>query len=455
MRLLQAPDTVVSLVALLLLRPQPAIAGPFSKFSDLVHQSLRDTTQDSIPQNHTLELRTVCGSSQITCGFYGQLCCDAGNTCGTNAANQAVCVAGSGSVTTAVGSGAGSWQYYTSTYVETVGVVTKTTVYSSWVPSAVATASSGTCSPNYANNETPCGSICCASGQYCYSAGVCKSAGAGGFTTTGVGAGAPVRPTTISGMITTQTISPTTTVPFQTPIAATSTGNGTVIATSSNSGLSGGAIAGIVIGVLAGIILLGLLCFCCLLKEAAAGILGIFGLGGGKKKNRRVVEEEYISTHHRHGSGAGSERRWYGAGAGGSRPSSRPARPPPKKSKIGGLGAMGLGLGGLAVALGLKRKQDRKHEEKSDISSDYYDSSYYGSNSSSKSNSRLQSPTITNSFPRWQFRRPTHAAKFKTIENALHFGFLHCLAAHGWVLRKTPDWVLVSVIALYHSYGTA
>lgn len=393
MRLPQAPSTILSLVALLL-SSQPVTAGPFSKISDLVYQSLRDAATDSIPQNHTLELRTVCGSSQLTCGFYGQLCCDAGNTCGTNAANQAICVAGAGSVTTAVASGAGSWQYYTSTYVETVGVVTKTSVYSSWVPAAVATGSSSTCSPNYANNETPCGPICCASGQYCYdsSSGVCKPAGAGGFTTTGVGAGAPVRPTTISGMITTQTISPTTTVPFQTPIAATSTGNATVIATSSHSGLSGGAIAGIVIGVLAAIIILGLICFCCCLKEAAAGILGIFGLGGGKKKSRRVVEEEYISSHHRHGSGAGSERRWYGAGAaGGSRPGSRPARPPPKKSGIGGLGAMGLGLGGLAVALGLKRKHDKKHvEEKSDISSAYYDSSYYGSNSSSKSHSHVR-----------------------------------------------------------------
>lgn len=380
MRLPQAPNTLLSLFALLL-TSQPVAAGPFSKFADLALQSLRDTTTDSIPRNHTLELRAACGSSQLTCGFYGQLCCDAGNTCGTNAENQAICVAGSGSVTT----GAGSWQYYTSTYVETVGVVTKTSVYSSWVPAAVATGSSNTCSPNYANNETPCGAICCASGQYCYSSGVCKSAGAGGFTTTGVGAVAPVRPTTISGMITTQTIAPTTTVPFQTPIAATSTGNGTVIATSGHSGLSGGAIAGIVIGVLAATILLGLLCFCCCLKEAAAGILGIFGLGGGKKKTRRVVEEERITSHHRYGSAAGSERRWY-AGASGSRPGSRPARPlPPKKSGVGGLGAMGLGLGGLAVALGLKRKHDRKQEEKSEISSAYYDSSYYGSNSSSKS----------------------------------------------------------------------
>ncbi|QDS72603.1 hypothetical protein FKW77_001539 [Venturia effusa] len=383
MRLLQTPGTLSS-IAILLLTSQPVTAGPFSKVSDIVHQSLHDAIQDSIPQNHALELRSACGVSQITCGFYGQLCCDAGNTCGTNDANQAICVAGAAAVTPAVGSGAGTWQYFTTTYIETVGVVTKTSVYSSWVPAA-ATGAPGTCSPNYANNETPCGPICCASGQYCFDSGsgICKSAGAGGFTTTGVGAGAPLRPTTISSMITTQTIAPTTTVPFQTPIAATSTGTGAVIAGSSGGGLSAGAIAGIVIGVIAGIILLALLCFCCCLKEAAAGILGIFGLGGGKKKSRRVVEEEYISTSRRRGSGVGSERRWYGAG--GSRPGSRPARPPPKKSGVGGLGAMGLGLGGLAVALGLKRKHDRKVEEKSDISSSYYDSSYYGSNSSSGS----------------------------------------------------------------------
>jgi hypothetical protein len=390
MRLLQAPSAILSLVALLLIS-QPVTAGPFSRFADIVHQSLHEASEDSLQQNNTLELRNVaCGASQITCGFYGQLCCNAGTTCGTNAANQAICVPGSGSGTTVVagaGTGSGTWVTYTSTWVETVGVTTKTSLYSSWVP-AVATAVSNTCSPNYANNETPCGPICCASGQYCYdpNSGVCKSAGAGGFTTTGVGAGAPVRPTTISGMITTQTIAPTTTVPYQTPIAATSTGNGTIIASGGGGGLSGGAIAGIVIGVIAAIIILILICLCCCLKEAAEGILGIFGFGG-KKRTRRVVEEEYISSHHRHGSAAGgSERRWYGAGAAGaSRPSSRPSRPAKseKKSGVGGLGALGLGLGGLAIALGLKRRHDKK-DAKSDVSSDYYGSSYYGSNSSGK-----------------------------------------------------------------------
>jgi hypothetical protein len=48
------------------------------------------------------------------------------------------------------------------------------------------------------------------------------------------------------------------------------------------------------------------------------------------------------------------------------------------------LGAVGLGLGGLAIALGLKRKHDRKHDNKSDISSSYYDS-YYSYDSSKSS----------------------------------------------------------------------
>jgi hypothetical protein len=180
-------------------------------------------------------------------------------------------------------------------------------------------------------------------------------------------------------------MTPTTTVPFGTPIATGQNGTLVPAEESGGGGLSGGAIAGIVIGVIAGIILLILICLCCCAKAGLDAILAIFGIGK-KNKKKTHVEETYISEHHhgRYGSAAGSGRHWYGSAAGG-----RPGRPPPppkeKKSGLGGLGAMGLGLGGLAIALGLKRRHDRKHDEKSDVSSDYYGSSYYSYGSSKSS----------------------------------------------------------------------
>lgn len=55
---------------------------------------------------------------------------------------------------------------------------------------------------------------------------------------------------------------------------------------------------------------------------------------------------------------------------------------------------------------------------------------------------------ITNITLRWQFRRPTHAAKFKKIESVLHFGFLHCLAAYWWYFDRHLAEIPVSVIAV-------
>ena len=74
-------------------------------------------------------------------------------------------------------------------------------------------------------------------------------------------------------------------------------------ATTSNNGLSAGAIAGIVIGVLAGLFFLFIICaiLCC--KGLIDGILDFFGLRSRKNKRETYVEEE-----HRH-----SGRTWYGA----------------------------------------------------------------------------------------------------------------------------------------------
>ncbi|KAF2419016.1 hypothetical protein EJ08DRAFT_43758 [Tothia fuscella] len=382
MRLLEAPSTLLAVVAILLTSTQPAISTPLSKLTDLIHQKLEERGDDTLFQNATIAPRAlVCSAGQQNCGYYGQICCSASSeTCGTNAHNEAICVAGAGVAALApvAPTGTGLWQTYTSTWVET-NTVTRTSVWSSWVPATATVAVVGTgapCSPNWANNESQCGTKCCISGTYCYdpNTGECRSSGNGGFTTTGVGFAPPLRPTTMSnGVVTTMTMSPTTTVAFQTPVPTGSSTAG-ITAGASSGGLSGGAIAGIVIGVLAGLILLALICLCCCFKAAADGLLAILGIGKKKKSRRTVVEEEYISEHHRHGSGSGS-RRWYGSAAG-----SRPSRPPPPPAKKAGGGFGGLltgaaGLAGLAAVLGMKRKHDRKHE-KSDVSS------YTGSGSS-------------------------------------------------------------------------
>jgi hypothetical protein len=370
MRLLEAPPTLLSVVAILLTSSQFTSASPFSKLNDLIQRQLEErSNEDILLQNATLDARTTtCAAGTFNCGYYGQICCVSGSeSCGTNANNEAICVAGSSGSTA---TGAGTWSTYTSTWVDTV---TKTSVYSTWVPATATTAASAaTCTPNWANNESGCGAICCSSGQYCFdpSRAICTTA-ANGVTTTATGYSAPLRPTS-SGVVTTQTISPTTTIPFQTPVA-TGSQNSTLI-NDGKSHLSGGAIAGIVIGVLVGIALLVFICFCCCLKAGIDGILALFGLGGNRRRRSRIVEEEYIESRRRHGSGvAGSDRRWYGSA--GSRPS-RPPPPPKKSGAFGGLLGPTAALGGLALALGLKRKHDRREEEKSDISSSYDSYSY-------------------------------------------------------------------------------
>jgi hypothetical protein len=72
---------------------------------------------------------------------------------------------------------------------------------------------------------------------------------------------------------------------------------------------------------------------------------------------------------------------------GGRRPASSRVRVDEKKKKssgFGGLGAVGAGLIGLAVILGLKRKSDKKpsHAAVSDYSSTYYTDSYTGTSAS-------------------------------------------------------------------------
>ncbi len=379
MRFSQAPPTLLSLLAIILTSAHSTTAKPYP----------RDDSTSAVPSGLLLEERACA----IPCGWNG-LCCAQGQTCTTDSAGGPLCGSGGGAAvaagaattvaqvavatTAAANAAGGQWQYYTSTWVET-NLVTKTSVYSSFIgaaattyqpaPTAVVGASTATC--NYALNETPCGNICCSGQQHCMSAGQC-AAGAGGssnnkyYTET---VSPALRPTS-SGVL---TVTATTTGPFQTPVPTGTAGSSlTGASAQASGGLSGGAIAGIVIGVIAGIILLLLLCAACCFKAGIDGLLALFGLGS---KRRRRTEETYIEerhSHHGHGGGRPS-RTWYGGAAG-------PSRPPQKKSSgAGGLGAVGAGLAALAVVLGLKRRQGRNDKSSYGSGSSYYSSDYTSS----------------------------------------------------------------------------
>jgi hypothetical protein len=142
-----------------------------------------------------------------------------------------------------------------------------------------------------------------------------------------------------------------------------------------NNGLSGGAIAGIVIGVLLGLGLLGFILFCCCVKGLIDGCLACFGFG--KKKKERVTEVDEYERYSHHTSG-GPKRTWYGAPI-------RTSKPAPKKEHHEGRNILAVlgGLGALWAILGLKRrhdKQERKDERRSEGYSEYsYSEDYYTS----------------------------------------------------------------------------
>ncbi|KAF2816402.1 uncharacterized protein BDZ99DRAFT_135493 [Mytilinidion resinicola] len=347
MRFLKASSSLLAFVALsslattALAKPYPAHIPELARLHNVTEQRL--------------ELRDCANP----CGYYGQLCCASGESCYTDASNQAQC--GAAAVTAAATTG-GQWMYYTSTWVET-GLVTHTSVYSSYVGATAAATPTGTCT----GAQSPCGGICCDSGYYCLTSGQCALVGAGssGGVSGTLTPSAPLRPTSSGLIIVTATGTPTTTVPFSSPIATGANGTMTPVASGGGGGLSGGAIAGIVIGVLFGILLLLLLCLFCCARALFDTCLACFGLGN---RNRKHTHEETYIEEHRHSSAAGAGgRRWYG---------DRPGRPRPPKKAGGGFGnALGIGalLGGAAIALGLKRRHDKHKEEKSE----YTGSSYY------------------------------------------------------------------------------
>ncbi len=360
--------------------PELSLSKPYPKPSPSFEGL--DTTPSPAAEasNHTLVARC-----QNPCGWSGQLCCETGQTCGTDANNQAICQAGAGVEAAA---GQGYWQYYTSTWVET-DLVTHSAVYSTFIGAPVATVAQTTYAPQAtasqqcqtALNESPCGEgLCCPSGYYCLVMGSqCAPAGGGSsfysYSTPPSPYSAPLRPTSsalivVTGAAPTATPGVTATLPFESPVATGADVGLTATAAEDGGGLSGGAIAGIVIGVIAGIILLLLILFYCCLRAGAQGVAALFG--GGKKRSRR--REEYVEEYHHSSAGGGAPaRRWYG---------DRPSRPSSKKNTggLGGLGGVAAGLGALGLLLGLKRRRDRKRDEKSDYSgSGYYSSDYTSS----------------------------------------------------------------------------
>jgi len=362
MRLFSAlPATILALLA------STALAKPYP-VHDAELQQLHSSNSTSSPELVKKQQAVNCPSPGVQCGWYKQLCCASGQSCGTDPSNgQAVCQAGS--------AGGNGWQFYTTTWVETVGLVTYTSVYSSYIGgAAVPTPSS--CS----SGSSPCGSTCCPGGTYCDTSKTCKVIGggsSGGILPTLPGTltpSAPLRPTSSGLVVVTYTGRTTATVPFQTPIPTGAAGVPVPVA-GGGGGLSGGAIAGIVIGVLLGLLLLSLLCLFCCARALFDTIAAIFGFG---KKKKHTHEETYIEEHHHSSGGAAAGGgRWYGQG--------RPARPSrvgsEKKSGIGKATGVAAALGGLALMLGLKRKHDKRHDDKSTTvsGSSYYYSDYTSS----------------------------------------------------------------------------
>ena len=394
MRLSQSPPTLLSLLAVILSSTHLASSKPYPRDASLLGR-----------QNSVLDIR-ACSNP---CGWLGQLCCAADQACYTDVGGQAQCGAISiGAAVTGAVPVNGQWQYFTTTYVRT-DLVTIVTTFSTFIPAVTVTTSppvqtlvatipvvtptaSFTAVCNPALNEQPCGTICCASGQFCQTLGQCAAYGGSSVnavstifvapTVSSASASAFIRPTSNTVQTVTSTGTATTTIPFQTPIAT----NGSAIIgmmAANNNGLSGGSIAGIVIGVLAGIFLLFLLCACLCFKTALDGLLGIFG-GGKKKRRTETITIEERHSHHSGGVATGGGRRWFG-----NRPA-RVERPPKKSSGVGGaVGVAGI-LTALAVILGLRRK-GRRVDEKSDYGTgSSYTYSDYTSASKSSSTKMLE-----------------------------------------------------------------
>lgn len=319
------------------------------------------------------------------CGADNQYCCSQGQQCYTSAGIAGCATAGGG----------GGYNFHTTTWTETK---TYTSTFSTYAPGATEGVGVGVggadCVPKQGTGQIACGPICCTNQQFCAHSGQCMPNAGGALWTTGVTVGTTV------GVVTTQYSAPYrvtsgSTIYEPTGTAASQTAeptntDGAVSTTSSNS-LSGGAIAGIVVGTIAGVILLLLLCFCCI----ARGLWG--ALFGGKKKDRKterieVIEERYS----RHGGAAAAgrpaHRTWFGGAGGGGRPATVTSRK--EKEKSSGAGWLATAGGAALLLLGLRRGDKKKEEKMHKPPRSNWSSSYYTDSFTASSPSKFTRTTI-------------------------------------------------------------
>ena len=133
---------------------------------------LSTTTASLIPDllRSFEDLQDVQKRCANPCGYYGQVCCGSGEACYTDSNDQAQCTAAPQATQVAT-----LWtvsiQYWTTTYLQT-DLQTITQTLSTLLPSE-------TSSCKYSEGQTPCGNVCCLSGQYCQSSGQCVAVGGG------------------------------------------------------------------------------------------------------------------------------------------------------------------------------------------------------------------------------------------------------------------------------------
>ncbi|KAF4510662.1 hypothetical protein G6O67_002537 [Ophiocordyceps sinensis] len=311
---------------------------------------------------HGLAPRADCNGGH-PCGAADQLCCGAGQSCATLPGNVATCVAG-------------TYGLYTTTWTETRTYTS--TIMTHWMPAPEPTAGVD-CVPPSAEQQA-CGPICCAGWQTCAFHGQCSIKPGYAEPSTVV--------VTSDGKVTTRYSAPfrvTGTVTItssglgtDSPARATRTGDATQAigadAGTAGGGLSAGAIAGIVIGTLAAVALLLLLCFCCIARGLWAAIFGR-GKGKGREREERVhvTERSYSRRASRAPSGPPPKDRhagWFG----GSRP--RPASDRREKKKSSGGVWLAIAAGATTLLTLLNLKKDKRAPPRKAVTSRYTDSYY-------------------------------------------------------------------------------
>lgn len=386
---------------------RPTLANPFPK------DSLHDFLNLGFLKDRSCA--TYCGAENEHCCAADQLCTTSGN------------VAGCATPITLVVRADGDYTVYTTTWTETATFTS--TISSYWAaPTAVG---GGTCTPEAGSGEIACGSICCASWQYCAYDGQCLSNPGATATSTAASAGT----TSYSTYDTTITTSGTTiTTQFSAPYRVTGTGDATTatgtlesatgtanvngtLASTGGSHLSGGAIAGIVVGVIAGVALLLAICACCIMRGLWYAFLALFGLGGKKKKSRSreretiIVEEERYSRHGRAASVSQRDRHsgWYAADRPPRSTAAESRRPSEKKRDSNATSWAGAGaLSTILVMLGLRRDKKRRESAaakrtsrprssrpRSAVSSSYFSDSYTATDPSEFSSDYTYSSVYT------------------------------------------------------------